>query len=112
MNKPVYFFKRKLVESKSDITNFVSPTCNDNKNALEASYRVGCRVVKATEGHTIAENLIGPCVLVKDVQCILDAKAAKKIDIVSFSNNTSSRRINDISSYVETTVVQRVKKSQ
>jgi hypothetical protein len=34
----------------------------------------------------------------------------KNID-VPFSNNTLSRRINDISSYVETTVV-RVKKSQ
>jgi hypothetical protein len=39
--------------------------------------------------------------------------AKKKIGIVPFSNNTLSQRINDISSsYVETTAVQRVKKSQ
>jgi hypothetical protein len=31
---------------------------------------------------------------------------------VHFSNNTLSRRINDLSSYVETTGIQRVKKSQ
>jgi hypothetical protein len=37
--------------------------------------------------------------------------AAKNID-VPFSSNTLSQRINDISSHVETTVVQRVKKSQ
>jgi hypothetical protein len=43
---------------------------------------------------------------------MLGEKAAKKIDIVPFSSNTLSRRINDISSYVVTTVVQRVKKSQ
>jgi hypothetical protein len=43
------------------------------------------------------------------VQWILDEKAAKEIDIVPFSNNTLSRRINWISSYAETTVVKRVK---
>jgi hypothetical protein len=67
-------------------------------------------VAKALEAPTIAENLIGPCI--KDVvQFILDEKAAKKIDIVPLSNNSLSRIINDISSYVETTVVQ-VKKWQ
>jgi hypothetical protein len=43
---------------------------------------------------------------------MLGEKVAKKIGIVHFSNNTLSRRINDISRYVETTVVQRAKKSQ
>jgi hypothetical protein len=110
MNKPVDVFKRKLVESNSCIANFVSTTSNGNENAQEASNRVSYRVAKALEAHRIAENLIGPSI--KDVvQCMLGEKAAKKIDIVPFPNNTLSRRINDISSYVETTVV-RVKKSQ
>jgi hypothetical protein len=96
---------------KSGITNFVPTTSNDNENALEASYQVCYQVAKASESHTIAENLIGPCI--KDVvQCMEGEKAAKKIDIVPFSNSALSRRINDISSYVETTVVQRAKKSQ
>jgi hypothetical protein len=111
MNKPVDFFKLNLVESNSCIANFVSTTNNDNKNAQEASYRVSYRVAKTLEAHTIAENLIG--LSIKDVtQYMLGEKAAKNIGIVPFSNNTLSRRINDISSYVETTVVQRVKKSQ
>jgi hypothetical protein len=111
MNKPVDFFKCKLVELNSCIANFVSTTSNDNENAQEELYRVSYWVAKALEVHTIAENLIGPCI--KDVvQCMLAEKAAKKIDIVPFSNNNLSRRINDISSYVEITVVQRVKKSQ
>jgi hypothetical protein len=62
MNKPVDFFKRKLVESNSCIANFASTTSNGNKNAQEASYRVSYRVAKALEAHTIAENLIGPCI--------------------------------------------------
>jgi hypothetical protein len=62
------------------------------------------RVAKALEAYTIAQNLMGPSM--KDVvQCMLGEKAAKKIDIVPFSDNTLSRRIHDISNYVETTVV-------
>jgi hypothetical protein len=63
-------------------------------------------VAKALEAHMIAENLLGLCV--KDVvQCMLGEKVAKKkkIDVVPFSNNTLSQRIDDIPSYVETTVV-------
>jgi hypothetical protein len=95
MNKPVDFFTRKLVESKSYIANFVSTTSNDNENAPEASYRISYRVTKALEAHTIAENLTGPSI--KDVvQCMLDENVAKKTDILHFSNNTLSRRINEI----------------
>jgi hypothetical protein len=97
MNKPVDFFKRKLVESKSFIANFVSTTGNDKENALEASNRIRYRVAKALEAHTRAEDLIDPCI--KDVvQCMLGEKIPKKIDIVHFFNNTLSRRINEISS--------------
>uniref|UniRef100_A0A8C3RXN0 Uncharacterized protein n=1 Tax=Chelydra serpentina TaxID=8475 RepID=A0A8C3RXN0_CHESE len=82
----------------------------DNENALEASYRMSYRVAKALEAHTIAESLIGPCI--KDVvHCMLGEKAAKRIDMVPLSNNTLSRRINDMSNNVETTTVHRVKNS-
>jgi hypothetical protein len=75
MNKTVDFLKRKLIASKSGITNFIS-TSNDDKNALEASYRVSYRVARASEAHTIAENLIRPCL--KDVvQYMLGEKSAK-----------------------------------
>jgi hypothetical protein len=108
MNKPVDFFTRKLVESKSCIANFVSTTSNDNENALEASYRISYRVAKALETHKMAENLIGPSIKYV-VQRMLGEKVSKKIDTVHLSNNTLSRRINDISSYIETTVVQRMR---
>ncbi|XP_065254448.1 zinc finger BED domain-containing protein 5-like [Emys orbicularis] len=110
LNKPVDFFKRKLAERKSDITSFISKASTDNENALEASYRVSYRVAKASEAHTIAESLIGPCI--KDVvHCMLGEKAAKRTDMVPLSNNSLSRRINDMSNNVETTIVQSVKNS-
>jgi hypothetical protein len=57
MNKPVDFFKRKLVESKSCIVNFASTTSNTNENALEASYRISYRVAKSFgSSHDIRES--------------------------------------------------------
>uniref|UniRef100_A0A8C3FIZ9 Uncharacterized protein n=1 Tax=Chrysemys picta bellii TaxID=8478 RepID=A0A8C3FIZ9_CHRPI len=110
LDKPVDFFKRKLAEKKSDITSFISKASTDNENALEASYRMSYRIAKASEAHTIAESLIGPCI--KDVvHCMIREKAAKRIDMVPLSNNTLSRRINDMSNNVETTIVHRVKNS-
>ncbi|XP_065263663.1 deleted in malignant brain tumors 1 protein-like [Emys orbicularis] len=82
----------------------------DNENALEASYRVSYRVAKASEAHTIAESLIGPCIK-KAVHCMFGEKVAKRIDMVPLSNNTLSRRINDMSNNVETTIIHRVKNS-
>uniref|UniRef100_A0A8C3HDY0 Uncharacterized protein n=1 Tax=Chrysemys picta bellii TaxID=8478 RepID=A0A8C3HDY0_CHRPI len=110
LDKPVDFFKQKLAEKKSDITSFISKASTDHENALEASYHVSYQVAKASEAHTIAESLIGPCI--KDVvHCMLGEKAAKRIDMVPLSNNTLSQRINDMSNNIETTIVHRVKNS-
>ncbi|KAH1168645.1 hypothetical protein KIL84_013235, partial [Mauremys mutica] len=90
LDKPVDFFKQKLANWKSDITSFVSKASTDNENTFEMSYQVSYRVAKASEAHTIAECLIGPCI--KDVvhsldivYCMLREKAAKRIDVVPLS---------------------------
>jgi hypothetical protein len=68
--------------------------------ALEASFRVSYRTARSGQAHTVAESLIGPCA--KDTtKCMLGEKAAKKIDLVPLSNNTVSRRINDLANDVE-----------
>jgi len=55
-----------------------------------ASYLVSYQVAQAGEAHTIAENLIKPCV--KDiVECMLDGKAMDLVGTVPLSNNTISR---------------------
>ncbi|KAF2883744.1 hypothetical protein ILUMI_22433 [Ignelater luminosus] len=72
----------------------------DSKMALDASFRVSYRIARSGQAHIVAENLIGPCA--KDIpKCMLGEKAAKKIDLVSLSNNTVSRRINDLANNVE-----------
>ncbi|XP_035232558.1 zinc finger BED domain-containing protein 5-like [Stegodyphus dumicola] len=76
--------------------------------ALEASFRVSYRIARSGQVHTIAENLIGP--YAKDIaKCMLGEKAAKKIEVVPLSNNTVSRRINDLANYVENELLKRIK---
>ena len=56
----------------------------------------------------MAENLIGSCA--KDIaKCMLGEKAARIIDLVPFSDNTVSRRINYLANYVENELLKRIK---
>ncbi|GBP64676.1 ATP-binding cassette sub-family A member 5 [Eumeta japonica] len=91
------FFVRKkeqLLESQKNMTQTI------NDKAMEASYLVSYRIAQAGEAHTIAENLIKPCVL--DItKYMLDEKSAKHLFTVPLSNDTVSRRIYDLASYVK-----------
>lgn len=97
--------------SKSpNVTSFLSSANKDNENAVEASYRISYHIAKHGKNHTAAENLIFNCI--KDaVSCMLGEEHVKKIEKIPLSNNTVSRRIRDMSNYVETSVVEKIKKS-
>ncbi|XP_067121126.1 zinc finger BED domain-containing protein 5-like [Centruroides vittatus] len=107
-DKPLEYFKRKLADiKKCSLSSFLTSN-EDSKMALEASFRVSYRIARSGQAHTIAENLIGPCA--KDIaKCMLGEKAAKKIELVPLSNNTVSRRINDLANYVENELLKRIK---
>lgn len=107
-DKPLEYFKRKLADNKKcSVSSFLSSN-EDSKMALEASFRVSYRIARSGQAHTMAENLIGPCA--KDiVKCMLGEKAARKIDLVPLSNNTVSRRINDLANDVENELLKRIK---
>ncbi|XP_013790336.1 zinc finger BED domain-containing protein 5-like, partial [Limulus polyphemus] len=81
-----------------------------NKRALITSYRISYRIAKEGESHTIAENLIKPCV--KDfVGCMIDEKYLQNINCVHLSKNTVSGRIEDMSAFCENELIRRVKLS-
>ncbi|GFX79545.1 zinc finger BED domain-containing protein 5 [Trichonephila clavipes] len=105
------FFVRKkeqLLESQKTMMH-VNQTINEK--ATEASYLVSYRIAQAGEAHTIAENLIKPCVL--DItKCMLDEKSAKHVSTVPHSNDTVSRRIHDLASYVKQELVTRLQKAR
>ncbi|GBM22866.1 Zinc finger BED domain-containing protein 5 [Araneus ventricosus] len=82
-----------------------------NEKALMASYLVSYRIAQAGEAHTVAENLIKPCV--KDIiECMFDEKAAKVIDTIPLSNDTISRRIGDLAENVKSTLISRIKSTK
>ncbi|GBP35274.1 Zinc finger BED domain-containing protein 5 [Eumeta japonica] len=71
------FFVRKKEQLLESQKNMMHVTQTINEKATEASYLVSYRIEQAGEAHTIAENLIKPCVL--DItKNMLDEKSAKQ----------------------------------
>jgi len=107
-DKPIDYFIRlrdQLLKNK----NFIAEvTKTANEKATEASYMVSYRIAQAGKAHTIAESLIKPCVT-DIVSCMLDEKAVKKINTIPLSNDTVRRRINDISTYIKSELISRLK---
>ena len=105
--KPSDFFRRKYGEltKAQKIITYHSTTVNEK--ALMASYLVSYRVAQAGEAHTIAENLIKPCV--KDrAECMLNGRATELVGTVPLSNNTISRRIWDLAEDRKATLLSRI----
>lgn len=65
-------------------------------------------IAKYGKNHTIAENLISPCII-DAVQYIFGEENVKKINSISLPNNTISRRFQDMSEDFELTVIDRIK---
>lgn len=103
------FFERLL--KQKNVVSYFGTVNKDKENAVEASYKISYHIAKSGKNHTIAENLIFPCI--KDaVGCMLGEESARKIDTIPVSNSTISRRIRDMSDDIEETVITRIKNSK
>ncbi|GBP41759.1 Zinc finger BED domain-containing protein 5 [Eumeta japonica] len=108
-NKEFFYSYKRTVIGKSK--NMMHVTQTINEKATEASYLVSYRNAQAGEAHTIDENLIKPCLL--DItKCMLDEKSAKHLSTVPQSNDTVSRRIHDLVSYVKQELVTCLQKTR
>ena len=78
-----------------------------NENALKASCQVDELVVKSKKLHTIAESLILPAckVIVKEM---LGPDMVQEVTKVLLSDNTISRRNDDMSVDIETMVLEKI----
>lgn len=65
--------------------------------AVEASYYVAYKVSEQQKCHTIAENLSMPCAY-EMVSKVCGEDQAKKLSVISLSNNTIRRRVDDMAS--------------
>ena len=104
------FFERKrqnLNTQKLDITGGVH---RQNAALVEASFVIAYQIAKKKKPHTIAEELVMPCM--KDVvRILIGPEQAKLLSGVSVSDNTVQRRIVDLSEDIEKRVITEIKSS-
>ena len=79
-------------------------------NAVCASYIVAYKVAQAEKPHTIVEQLLLPCAK-EMVRLVVGEDATRKLDDISVSNDTVSRRMNEISLNIKEQVLDEIKKS-
>ena len=90
--KEVQYFKNKADGVKKNRLDFGGKYQQQNMAAIETSYLVALRIAKAKKPHTIAKELLLPAT--KDiVRALLGAEYVKRLNTISLSNNTVSRRI-------------------
>jgi hypothetical protein len=65
------------------------------------------RIAKTGNPHSIGENLL--LAAIKDVKTMFSNKLLKDIDLIPLSNDTVSRRINDMAGNVESQLIERIK---
>lgn len=109
-DKPVEYFKRLLLLNERQSLRFQKKIKLSDK-AQEASYLVAELVAKDMKPHTVAESLILPacCAMVRTM---LGPESEAEIKKIPLSDNTISRRIDDMSADIEKSVFEVVKKSQ
>ena len=80
----------------------------DKENSLEASYHIIYRIVTYSKNHTIAENLISPCV--KDaVLRMLGEEHVRKMDTILFRTIQCLEEFRTYLTDVEATVTRTIK---
>ncbi|GBN42080.1 hypothetical protein AVEN_125255-1 [Araneus ventricosus] len=77
-----------------------------NEAAIEASYRIRYHIAKSGKNHTIAANLVFPCI--KDaVGCMFSEDHGQKFKNIPLPKSTVFRRIKDMSIDPEATINQK-----
>ena len=119
VDKPKEFFQRKLDEftkQKQMLKEVIQKqmlkeVIHSPSNALLASYLVSYKIAKCKKPHTVAETLVLPAAI-DMVKVMFGESYAKKLRQIPLSDNTVSRRINDISEDICDQLLSRVRTSK
>ncbi|GFV14558.1 protein FAM200A [Trichonephila clavipes] len=80
--------------------HFLKKALSVNEKALLTSYKVSYKIARCKKPHTIAEELILPAAI-EIVETVFGDNFAKELQSIPLSNDTVSRRIDDIAEDVE-----------
>ena len=72
-----------------------------------ANVLISKRIAIAGEAHTIAEDLIKPCML-EAARILLNKSDHQKLESIPLSNSSVSRRIDDMGMYIKSEVCSRL----
>ena len=103
-------FKAKKARSDMRGTLPALGFCLTSQPLLRASYKVSLIIVKAKASHTAGEKLIKPSA-VKMAQILLGRNEAKRIDLISLSDDTVNNRIAGIANYLLSQLIAQIQDS-
>lgn len=110
--KPHEYFKNKLTELKECRKTVMEiASGSNNEKAVLASYEVALMIAKKGQSHTIGEQLIIPAVKVM-TNIMFGDKYSKEMSLISLSNNTVKRRIDEMAANVKEMLIDRVRSSE
>ncbi|CAI9734084.1 Hypothetical predicted protein [Octopus vulgaris] len=108
-DKPLDFFERMLTKLKIG-QSVMQHYTKVNEKSLYVSYLVSLRIAKTGEPHTIGETLVLP--VIKDtVKVFFGDESEQEIESIPISTNTVTRRIDEMSQWVENQVIERIRGS-
>lgn len=109
-HKDADFFRQRQAECHKQKTTMSKATLTSD-NALRASYATAYRIAKTKKPHTIAEELVLPAAI-EMCEIMVNASAANKLKLIPLSNDTVSRRIQDMAEDVKNQLVGRLSKTK
>ena len=111
-DKPVSFFQdlKDKYGKRNTITSMMTNCSEQAGRGLLASYKISYLIAKCGKPHTIAENLIIPAV--KEIMSTMFANPVDIISNIPLSNNSVSRRINDMADELTGALVAELKSTK
>ena len=108
-NSDLNYFKslKEKFAKRSTIKSLFTTQTVSVSRTLEASYEISLLIAKCGKNHTIGEDLIKPSISTF-LKTVLE-KDDKAVKAMPLSNNTVSRRIDEMSADIETQLVEKLK---